>query len=92
VRAFGGFALTLFGLIALVLLVETGLLGTGKVGVLLMPLLGSLLAIPVLPQRYRAVLVERDTGSSCRSIASRWVLLRFVNSASGAHTRANHAH
>jgi MFS transporter, NNP family, nitrate/nitrite transporter len=61
VRAFGGFALILFGLIALVLLVETGLLGTGKVGVLLMPLLGSLLSISVLPQRYRVVLVERDT-------------------------------
>jgi NNP family nitrate/nitrite transporter-like MFS transporter len=60
-RAFGAFVLTLFGLMALVLLVEAGLFGSGRAGVLLLPLLGSLLAIALLPQRYRAVLAERDT-------------------------------
>jgi NNP family nitrate/nitrite transporter-like MFS transporter len=60
-RAFGSFVLTLFGLMALVLLVEAGLFGSGRAGVLLLPLLGSLLAIALLPQRYRAVLAERDT-------------------------------
>jgi NNP family nitrate/nitrite transporter-like MFS transporter len=61
VRAFAGFTATLIGLIALVLLVEAGLFGKGKAGVLLLPLLGALLAISVLPRRYRAVLMERDT-------------------------------
>jgi MFS transporter, NNP family, nitrate/nitrite transporter len=61
VRAFGGFMVTLLGLIAFVLLVEAGIFGAGKAGVLLLPLFGSLLAISVLPQRYRVVLTERDT-------------------------------
>ena len=34
---------------------------SGKIPVLLLPLLGSVLAVAVLPQRYRAVLAERDT-------------------------------
>ncbi|MFP3693638.1 MFS transporter, partial [Burkholderia sp. SIMBA_048] len=49
-RAFGSFAITLVGLIALVLLVEAGLFGSGKTGVLLLPVIGSLLAIAVLPK------------------------------------------
>jgi NNP family nitrate/nitrite transporter-like MFS transporter len=61
VRAFGSFAITLAGLVVLVLLVEAGLFGSGKTGVLLLPLIGALLAIAVLPKRYRAVLAERDT-------------------------------
>ncbi len=59
--AFGGFAITLVGLVGLVLLVHAGLLGPGKTGLLLLPPLGAALAIAVLPQRYRAVLAERDT-------------------------------
>lgn len=55
------FAVTLVGLVALVLAVHAGVFGAGKTGLLLLPLLGSLLAIAVLPQRYRAVLAERDT-------------------------------
>jgi len=34
---------------------------SGKIPLLLLPLLGSALAVAVLPQRYRAVLAERDT-------------------------------
>lgn len=59
--ALGGFAVTLFGLIGLVLLVHAGALGQGKTGLLLLPFLGALMAIAVLPQRYRTVLTERDT-------------------------------
>ncbi len=59
--AFGAFAITLVGLIGLVLLVHAGYLGEGKTGLLLLPLLGAALAVAVLPQRYRAVLAERDT-------------------------------
>ena len=59
--AFGGFAVTLVGLIGLVLLVHAGILGQGKSGLLLLPVFGALIAIAVLPQRYRAVLKERDT-------------------------------
>src|SRR5438132_7720413 len=60
-RAVVGFGATLVGLVGLVLLVHAGVFGTGKAGLFLLPLLGSLLAIAVLPQRYRAVLAERDT-------------------------------
>jgi len=60
-RAFGSFVISLAGLIVLVLLVEAGLFGAGKTGVLLLPVAGALLAIAVLPKRYRAVLAERDT-------------------------------
>ena len=59
--AYGGFAITLIGLIGLVLLVHAGFLGQGKTGLLLLPPIGAALAIAVLPQRYRAVLAERDT-------------------------------
>ena len=59
--AFAGFAATLAGLIALVLLVHAGWLGQGKTGLLLLPPIGAALAIAVLPQRYRVVLAERDT-------------------------------
>ena len=60
-RAFAGFCATLGGLVVLVLAVHGGLFGAGKTGVLLLPVLGSLLAIAVLPRHYRAVLGERDT-------------------------------
>ena len=59
--AFAGFAVNLLGLIVMVLMVHSGLLGHGKTGLLLLPFLGALLAVAVLPHRYRAVLAERDT-------------------------------
>ncbi|GAB3630295.1 MFS transporter [Pandoraea terrae] len=60
-RAFVSFFITVFGLIALVLCVHGGAFGAGKTGVLLLPFLGALLAIAVLPRHYRGVLGERDT-------------------------------
>ncbi|PYO38804.1 MAG: MFS transporter [Gemmatimonadetes bacterium] len=60
-HAFAGLAVSLVGLIALVLLVSAGVFGRGKTGLLLLPVLGSLLALAVLPRRYLAVLAERDT-------------------------------
>ena len=61
VRAFAGFAISLTGLIALVLLVNAGVFGQGKTGLLLLPVLGALMALAVLPRKYLAVLAERDT-------------------------------
>jgi NNP family nitrate/nitrite transporter-like MFS transporter len=61
VPAFAGFIVNLLGLIVLVLGVHAGLLGHGKTGLLLLPFVGALLAVAVLPQKYRAVLAERDT-------------------------------
>ena len=60
-RAFAGLAISMAGLIALVLLVNAGVFGPGKTGQLLLPLLGALLALSVLPRKYLAVLGERDT-------------------------------
>jgi len=60
-RAMISFAITLAGLIGLVLAVHGGVFGGGRTGVLLLPVLGALLAIAVLPKHYRAVLGERDT-------------------------------
>jgi NNP family nitrate/nitrite transporter-like MFS transporter len=60
-RAFAGLAISMVGLIALVLLVNAGVFGPGKTGQLLLPLLGALLALAVLPRKYLAVLGERDT-------------------------------
>ena len=60
-RAYAGLAVSIAGLIALVLLVNAGVFGQGKTGQLLLPLLGSLLALAVLPRKYLAVLGERDT-------------------------------
>jgi NNP family nitrate/nitrite transporter-like MFS transporter len=60
-RAFAGLAISMAGLIALVLLVNAGVFGAGKTGQLLLPLFGSLLALSVLPRKYLAVLGERDT-------------------------------
>src|SRR4029077_18481466 len=54
-------AISMVGLIALVLLVNAGVFGPGKTGQLLLPLLGALLALAVLPRRYLAVQRERDT-------------------------------
>lgn len=60
-RALVSFAITLAGLVILVLAVNGGVLGGGRTGVLLLPVIGALLAILVLPKHYRAVLRERDT-------------------------------
>jgi len=60
-QAFRAFSITLAGLIALVLCVHAGVFGAGKTGVLLLPVLGALLAIAVLPRHYRAVLAQGDT-------------------------------
>jgi len=60
-RAVAAFSATLAGLVLLVLLVDAGVFGAGKTGLFLLPVLGSLLAIAVLPQRYRSVFAERDT-------------------------------
>src|SRR5471032_3159313 len=60
-RAMASFAITLVGLIVMVLAVHGGVFGGGRTGVLLLPVLGALLAIAVLPKHYRAVLAERDT-------------------------------
>jgi NNP family nitrate/nitrite transporter-like MFS transporter len=60
-RAFGGFVVSLLGVMALVLLVNGGLFGQGKTGQLLLPVLGAGVALAVLPRRYLAVLRERDT-------------------------------
>jgi NNP family nitrate/nitrite transporter-like MFS transporter len=60
-RALRSFCVTLGGLIVLVVVVHQGLFGAGKTGVLLLPVLGALLAIAVLPRHYRSVLVEGDT-------------------------------
>jgi MFS transporter, NNP family, nitrate/nitrite transporter len=60
-RALRGFCITLGGLVVLVLAVHAGLFGSHRAGVLLLPLLGALLAIAVLPSHYRSVLAESDT-------------------------------
>jgi len=60
-RAFGGFVVSLLGVMALVLLVNGGLFGQGKTGQLLLPVLGAGVALAVLPRKYLAVLRERDT-------------------------------
>jgi NNP family nitrate/nitrite transporter-like MFS transporter len=60
-RAFVGLGISMAGLIGLVLLVNAGAFGQGKTGQLLLPLMGSLLALAVLPRKYVAVLGERDT-------------------------------
>lgn len=60
-RALLGFIVSLVSVIALVLLVNAGLFGTGKTGQLLLPLMGAFVALAVLPRKYLAVLAERDT-------------------------------
>ncbi|MBP0596201.1 NarK/NasA family nitrate transporter, partial [Paraburkholderia sp. LEh10] len=60
-HAMRSFIVTLAGLVALVVAVHAGVFGAGKTGVLLLPVLGALLAIAVLPKHYRSVLVEGDT-------------------------------
>jgi MFS transporter, NNP family, nitrate/nitrite transporter len=59
-RALAGFAVSLIGIVALVLLVDAGLFGHGNAGQLLLPVLGAVLALAVLPRKYLAVLTERD--------------------------------
>lgn len=60
-RASLGLALSLAGIIALVLLVHAGFFGQGRSGLLLLPVLGAGMALALLPRRYLAVLAERDT-------------------------------
>jgi NNP family nitrate/nitrite transporter-like MFS transporter len=60
-RAFGGFAVSLLSIAGLVLVVNGGLFGSGMAGQLLLPLLGSAVALAVLPRKYLMVLGERDT-------------------------------
>lgn len=60
-RAFGGFALSLLGILGLVLAVDAGWLGGGKAGLLLLPPLGAAAALAVLPARYLSVMRQRDT-------------------------------
>ncbi|HEY4342671.1 MAG TPA: MFS transporter [Steroidobacteraceae bacterium] len=60
-RALAGFAVSLVGVIGLVLLVNAGVLGHGNSGQLLLPVLGAGLALVVLPRKYLSVLRERDT-------------------------------
>jgi len=60
-RALFGFCVSLAGIIVLVQLVNGGLLGSGRTGLLLLPLLGVAVALAVLPRKYLAVLSERDT-------------------------------
>jgi NNP family nitrate/nitrite transporter-like MFS transporter len=60
-RAFAGLAISMAGLIALVLLVNAGVFGVGKTGQLLLPVFGAVLAFSVLPRKYLNVLGERDT-------------------------------
>jgi MFS transporter, NNP family, nitrate/nitrite transporter len=60
-RAFAGLALSIAGLIVLVLLVNAEVFGQGRIGQLWLPPLGALLALAVLPRNYLAVLRERDT-------------------------------
>jgi MFS transporter, NNP family, nitrate/nitrite transporter len=61
-RAAAAFAVTLAFLVALVLIVDAGLFGLGgSVGMLLLPVIGSLFVVAVLPARYRGVFAERDT-------------------------------
>ena len=60
-RALAGFVTMLAGLIVLVLAVHAGMFGSGKTGVLLLPVLGATGAVALLPARYRTVLAERDT-------------------------------
>jgi NNP family nitrate/nitrite transporter-like MFS transporter len=59
-RALLGFAVSLVGVIGLVLSVSAGFFGPGKTGQLLLPALGAAIALAVLPRKYLAVLRERD--------------------------------
>ena len=67
----------LASLIVLVLAVTAAVFGTGKAGVLLL-VLGALIAIAVLPARYRAVLAERDT----------WVVMLIATASPSAASAA----
>lgn len=60
-RAFGGFALSLLSILALVLAVDAGWLGGSKAALLLLPPLGAAVALAVLPAHYLSVLRQRDT-------------------------------
>lgn len=56
-----GLVLTLGGLMALVGAAHAGWFGSGKAGLLILPLFGAALSIGMLPPVYRIVLADRDT-------------------------------
>jgi MFS transporter, NNP family, nitrate/nitrite transporter len=60
-RASVGFVVAFVGLMALVLATSAALFVPRRIGELLLPLLGALLAFAALPRKYLAVLGERDT-------------------------------
>jgi len=60
-RAYCAFAAAFASVAALVLLVSDGAFGSVKTGELLLPIVGSLVALGMLPRHYLAVLRERDT-------------------------------
>jgi len=60
-RALVGFVVSLLSIMVLVQLVNAGVFGGGKTGLLLLPALGAAVAIAVLPRKYLTVLKERDT-------------------------------
>jgi NNP family nitrate/nitrite transporter-like MFS transporter len=60
-RAYTGFFISLFSVMALVLLVNAGAFGSSKTGLLLLPVMGAAVALAVLPRKYMSVLAERDT-------------------------------
>lgn len=60
-RAAGAFGFSLLAMMGLVLLINAGLFGLGgKPGMLLLPVIGAVVVVAVLPARYRAVFAERD--------------------------------
>jgi NNP family nitrate/nitrite transporter-like MFS transporter len=60
-RALVGFVVSLVSVMTLVQLVNAGVFGGGRTGLLLLPVLGAAVAFAVLPRKYLAVLKERDT-------------------------------
>jgi MFS transporter, NNP family, nitrate/nitrite transporter len=60
-QAYCGLGAAFAGLNALVFLVNDGALGPARVGQLLLPILGALVALILLPRRYLAALRDRDT-------------------------------
>lgn len=59
--AAGAFGFSIAALMGLVLLIHAGLFGLGgRTGMLLMPVIGAVIVVAVLPARYRAVFTQRD--------------------------------
>jgi NNP family nitrate/nitrite transporter-like MFS transporter len=60
-RALAGFFVSLAVVLGLVICVGAGVFGSGKVALLVLPLLGAAMALALLPRAYVSVLRERDT-------------------------------